>query len=239
MVKDERPHSIKIAASVLSADFSRLGDEVRRAEEAGADIIHLDIMDGHFVPNLTFGPIVVKAIRDYTKLPFYVHLMVERPEDYIEKVVEAGGDLIIVHVEACIHLQRVLSMIKDFGARSGVALNPATPLTTIEYVLNDLDLILIMSVNPGFGGQDFIPSTLSKIRRARRKLMKRGLEMEIAVDGGVNVETAPKVVEAGADVLVAGTAIFGKPDLKRAIQELRKAALKSPRYAFHQEGLTS
>ena len=228
-------HSIKIAPSILSADFSRLGDEVRRAEEAGADMIHLDIMDGHFVPNLTFGPLIVKAIRDHTKLPFYVHLMVERPEDYIEKVVEAGGDLIIVHVEACIHLQRVLSMIRDFGVKSGVALNPATPLTTIEYVLDDLDLILIMSVNPGFGGQEFIPSTLPKIRRARRKLVKRGLEMEIAVDGGVNVETAPKIVEAGADVLVAGTAVFGKPDLKKAIRELREAALKPLRYTSRQK----
>ena len=221
-----RSDSIKIAPSILSADFSRLGDEVRRAEEAGADIIHLDIMDGHFVPNLTFGPIIVKAIRSHTKLPFHVHLMVERPEDYIERVIEAGGDLVIVHVEACIHLQRVLSMIRDLGARSGVALNPATPLTTIEYVLDDLDLILIMSVNPGFGGQDFIPSVLPKIKRARRRIMKKGLQIEIAVDGGVNVETAPKIVEAGADVLVAGTAVFGKPDLKRAIQELREAALK-------------
>jgi len=221
-----RSHSIKIAPSILSADFSRLGDEVRRAEEAGADIIHLDIMDGHFVPNLTFGPIIVKAIRSHTKLPFHVHLMVERPEDYIERVIEAGGDLVIVHVEACIHLQRVLSMIRDLGARSGVALNPATPLTTIEYVLDDLDLILIMSVNPGFGGQDFIPSVLPKIKRARRRIMKKGLQIEIAVDGGVTLETTPKIVEAGADVLVAGTAVFGKPDLKRAIQELREAALK-------------
>lgn len=223
-------HPIKIAPSILSADFSKLGEEVRRVEEAGADIIHLDIMDGHFVPNLTFGPIIVKAIRDQTELPFYVHLMVERPEDYIEKVVEAGGDLIIIHVEACTHLQRVLRMIKDFGVKSGVALNPATPLATTEYVLDDLDLILIMSVNPGFGGQEFIPSVLPKIRRARRKVMKRGLEVEIAVDGGVNVETAPKIVEAGADVLVAGTAVFGKPDLKRAIRELREAALKPLRY---------
>ena len=227
------PYSIKIAPSILSADFSRLGDEVRRAEEAGADIIHLDIMDGHFVPNLTFGPIIVKAIRSHTKLPFYVHLMVEKPEDYIERVVEAGGDLVIVHVEACTHLQRVLSMIRDLGARSGVALNPATPLTTIEYVLDDLDLILIMSVNPGFGGQVFIPSVLPKIKRARRRVMKRGLEIEIAVDGGVNVETAPKIVEAGADVLVAGTAVFGKPDLKKAIQELREAALKPLKHASH------
>ncbi|RLG02204.1 MAG: ribulose-phosphate 3-epimerase [Thaumarchaeota archaeon] len=228
-----RPPSIKIAPSILSADFSKLGDEVRRAEEAGADVIHLDIMDGHFVPNLTFGPIIVKAIRSYTKLPFYVHLMVEKPEDYIESVIEAGGDLVIVHVEACTHLQRVLSMIRDLGARSGVALNPATPLTTIEYVLDDLDLILIMSVNPGFGGQDFIPSVLPKIKRARRRVMKRGLEIEIAVDGGVNVETAPKIVEAGADVLVAGTAVFGKPDLKKAIQELREAALKPLKHASH------
>jgi len=233
-MKDERPRSVKIAPSILSADFSRLGEEVRRAEEAGADIIHIDIMDGHFVPNLTFGPIIVKAIRDYTELPFYVHLMVERPEDYIEKVVEAGGDLVVVHAEACIHLQRVLSMIRDLGARSGVALNPATPLTTIEYVLDDLDQILIMSVNPGFGGQDFIPSVLPKIRRARKRLVKRGLEIEIAVDGGINVKTAPKVVEAGADVLVAGTAIFRKPDLKEAIRELREAALKPLKYAYRQ-----
>jgi len=232
-MRDGEHHPIKIAPSILSADFSRLGEEVRKAEEAGADIIHLDIMDGHFVPNLTFGPIIVKAIRDYTKLPFYVHLMVERPEDYIERVIEAGGDLVIVHVEACTHLQKILSMIRDLGARSGVALNPATPLTTIEYVLDDLDLILIMSVNPGFGGQEFIPSVLPKIRRARRRVVKRGLEMEIAVDGGVNVETAPKIVEAGADVLVAGTAVFGKPDLKKAIQELREAASKPLKYASH------
>ena len=231
-MKDGQVHSIKIAPSILSADFSKLGEEVKKVEEAGADILHLDIMDGHFVPNLTFGPIVVKAIRNWTKLPFYVHLMVERPEDYIKEVVEAGGDLIIVHVETCVHLQRVLRMIRDLGVKSGVALNPATPLTTIEYVLDDLDLILIMSVNPGFGGQEFIPSVLPKIRRVRRKLVKRGLEIEIAVDGGVNVETAPKIVEAGADVLVAGTAIFGKPDLKKAIQELREAALKTLRHTF-------
>ena len=231
-MKDGQVHSIKIAPSILSADFSKLGEEVKKVEEAGADILHLDIMDGHFVPNLTFGPIVVKAIRNWTKLPFYVHLMVEKPEDYIKEVVEAGGDLIIVHVETCVHLQRVLRMIRDLGVKSGVALNPATPLTTIEYVLDDLDLILIMSVNPGFGGQEFIPSVLPKIRRVRRKLVKRGLEIEIAVDGGVNVETAPKIVEAGADVLVAGTAIFGKPDLKKAIQELREAALKTLRHTF-------
>lgn len=217
---------LKIAPSLLSADFSRLGDEVRRAEEAGADMLHFDVMDGHFVPNITFGPLVVEALRDKTSLPFDVHLMIQNPDNYIERFAQAGSDILTVHAEACPHLQRTVRHIKGQGVEAGISLNPATPFQVVEHVLDGLDMVLIMTVNPGFGGQEFMPTVLPKIRRARQVIGERGLKVDLEVDGGINMETAPLVVEAGANVLVAGTAIFGQPDYKRVIQELRNAAMK-------------
>lgn len=214
---------LRIAPSLLSADFSRLGEEVKRAEEGGADLLHFDVMDGCFVPNITFGPLVVEALRDKTKLPFDVHLMIEKPDNYIEHFAKAGGDIITVHAEACIHLQRTIRHIKQQGVKAGVALNPATSLHAIEYVLDDLDMVLIMTVNPGFGGQGFIAAMLPKIRKAKGMIKERGLKVDIEVDGGINIETAPPVVKAGANVLVAGTAIFDQPDVRHAIQMLRNA----------------
>jgi len=212
---------VKIAPSLLSADFSQLGEEVRRAKEAGADLIHWDIMDGHFVPNITFGPEVVRALRGKTRLPFDVHLMIENPEAYVEEFVKAGGDIITVHAEACADLRRAIVRIKGMGSRAGVSLNPATPLKAIEHVLDELDQILIMTVEPGFGGQEFIPAMLPKIREARQIADERGLKVDIEVDGGINEKTAPLVVRAGANVLVAGFAIFGMEDVKLAIRRLR------------------
>ncbi len=205
-----RPRPIKIAPSILSADFSRLGEHVLEAEEAGADYLHVDVMDGHFVPNLTLGPLVVEALKPITRLPIHVHLMMENPEAYIEAFAEAGSDLITVHVETCPHLHRTLEQIRDAGALPSVTLNPATPLVTLEEVLEQVAKVLIMTVDPGFGGQEMIPSTLSKVRRLRQQLDERGLyACEIEVDGGVNLSTLPQVLEAGADVLVMGSAIFG------------------------------
>jgi ribulose-phosphate 3-epimerase len=214
---------LKIAPSLLSADFSQLGEEVKKVEEGGADLLHFDVMDGCFVPNLTFGPLVVESLRDKTKLPFDVHLMIEKPDNHIKRFIEAGSDIITVHAETCVHLQRTVKQIKQQGIKAGVALNPATSMHAIEYVLDDLDMILIMTVNPGFGGQDFIATMLSKIRKAKSMIQKCGLKVDIEVDGGINVETAPLVLKAGANVLVAGTAIFHQPDVKKAIQILRKA----------------
>jgi len=200
---------IKIAPSILSADFARLGEQVTEAEAAGADYIHVDVMDGHFVPNITIGPLVVKALRPVTRLPLDVHLMIEEPERYIEQFAKAGADILTVHQEACPHLHRVIGGIKGLGVRAGVSLNPATPLNTLEEILPYVDLVLLMTVNPGFGGQEFIEEMLPKIERMRRMLDEWGLKCELEVDGGINIETAPKVVAAGANVLVAGEAIFG------------------------------
>ncbi len=205
------PERIKIAPSVLSADFARFGEQVLEAVEGGADSIHLDMMDGHFVPNLTFGPPVIKALRQQTDAPFDVHMMVENPERYIPALAEAKADLITVHVEAVRHLHRVVQQIKDAGMLAGVALNPATPVTALGEILSDLDLVLVLSVNPGFGGQAFIESSVEKIENIRRMLDERGLTAELQVDGGIGPETAERVVRAGARMLVAGSAVFSSP----------------------------
>lgn len=213
---------IQIAPSILSADFSRLEQEIIKVETAGADLLHIDVMDGHFVPNLTFGAPVVKAIRKVTALPFDVHLMVENPAEYITAFAAAGADILTVHAEATPHLHRVLQTIKDHRIKAGVSLNPATPLCLIEEVLNDIDLILIMSVNPGFGGQTFIPSSLNKICRLREMLTQAQSQAMIEVDGGVTIENASVLKAAGADILVAGSAIYGAPDCQAAIASLKK-----------------
>lgn len=210
-----------IAPSILSADFSRLGEEIRTVEAAGADWIHIDVMDGHFVPNITMGPLVVEAVRRVTKLPLDVHLMIETPDRYIADFARAGADLITVQVETCVHLHRSVQLIREAGVRPGVALNPATPLATIEWVLADVDFVLVMSVNPGFGGQQFIPSSLEKIAQLRMMIQTRGLSTLIQVDGGVNAGTIAAVAAAGADVFVAGSAIFGSPDYAATIASLR------------------
>ncbi|RJE90551.1 ribulose-phosphate 3-epimerase [Paenibacillus sp. 1011MAR3C5] len=212
-----------IAPSILSADFSRLGEEIQAVEKAGADWIHVDVMDGHFVPNLTFGPPVIGAVRSVTTLPFDVHLMIERPELSLADYIAAGADRITVHAEACVHLHRTIHAIKEKGLPAGVAINPATPVSVLEPIIHDLDLVLIMTVNPGFGGQSFIPYSLVKLRQVREMIQERGLQgVHLQVDGGVNRQTAGAIVEAGAEVLVAGNAVFGEVDRAAAIAALRQ-----------------
>ena len=214
----------KIAPSILSADFSRLGDEVRAVAEAGADYIHIDVMDGHFVPNITIGPLVVEAVRKVTDLPLDVHLMIENPDLYIPEFANAGADIIVVHAEATNHLHRTVQLIKSFGKKAGVSLNPATSLHVLDYVLEELDLVLLMTVNPGFGGQSFIEACLPKIHALRAMLDKRGLETELEVDGGVKTDNIDRISHAGADVFVAGSAVFGSIDYAATIAELKRRA---------------
>ena len=214
---------VKIAPSILSADFSRLGDEVRAVEDAGADWIHVDVMDGRFVPNITIGPLVVEAVRKVTKLPLDVHLMIENADLYIEDFANAGADIISVHVEACPHLHRTIQSIKEKGVKAGVVLNPATTLFSLDEIIEQVDMVLLMSVNPGFGGQKFIKSVLSKIELLRNTLDESGVELDVEVDGGIKPDNADIIKQAGANVLVAGSAIFGSDDYKKAIEALRSA----------------
>ncbi len=214
----------KIAPSILSADFSRLGEEVRAVEAAGADYIHVDVMDGHFVPNITIGPPVVAALRKVTTLPLDVHLMIMDPDRYIADFAAAGADIIVVHAEASTHLHRTVQLIRSLGKKAGVSLNPATPLNCLEYVLADLDLVLLMTVNPGFGGQSFIEECIPKIRSLRAMLDKRGIEAELEVDGGVKVDNISRIAHAGADVFVAGSAVFSSCDYLATINALKQQA---------------
>ncbi len=218
---------IKIAPSILSADFGRLAEEIKAIEAAGADLVHIDVMDGCFVPNITIGPLVVEAIRGITRLPFDVHLMIENPGRYLEAFAKAGADWISVHVESCIHLHRVVTRIKELGKKAGAAINPATPLEVLDYVLEEVDYIVVMSVNPGFGGQKFIPSSLRKLERLHRMIKERGLSVEIEVDGGVNLETVAEVARAGGQILVAGSAVFKSKDYQKTISLLRQKALEA------------
>jgi len=214
----------KIAPSILSADFARLGDEVRAVAAGGADYIHIDVMDGHFVPNITIGPLVVEAVKKVTQLPLDVHLMIANPDLYIADFARAGADIIVVHAEATHHLHRTVQLIKSLGKRAGVSLNPATPLNCLDYVLEDLDLVLLMTVNPGFGGQSFIEACLPKIHSLRGMLDKRGLDTELDVDGGVKTDNIDRISHAGADVFVAGSAVFGSSNYAATISELKRRA---------------
>ncbi len=219
---------IKIAPSILSADFANLGAEIKDVEQAGADWIHVDVMDGHFVPNITLGPLVVKAIRPYTDLPLDVHLMIEKPDRYIADFAGAGADIISVHHEACPHLHRTISLIREHGAKAGVVINPATPVHVLEPILPEVDMVLLMTVNPGFGGQKFIENVLTKIKAVRNQLDEQNLShVQIEVDGGIHSGTARSVVENGANVLVAGSAVFGQEDRAKAVRKIREAAGKS------------
>ena len=220
--------SLVISPSILSADFSRLGDDVRAVDAAGADWIHVDVMDGRFVPNITIGPLIVQALRPVTSKPLDVHLMIVEPERYVADFARAGADIISVQVEACPHLHRNLSQIKDLGKQAGAVLNPSTPLSTLEYCLELCDLVLIMSVNPGFGGQSFIPSQVDKIRQLRRMCDERGLDPWIEVDGGIKGSNAWQVIEAGANAIVSGSGVFGLPDYAEAIRGIRSSQRPEP-----------
>ena len=213
---------IKVAPSILSADFSKLGEEIIKIDQAGADMIHIDVMDGHFVPNLTLGAPIVKALRTVTKLPFDIHLMINNPENLIDDFIAAGADIITIHIEAANHLHRLVQKVKSSGVKVAVSLNPATPLNTLEEILPELDMVLLMSVNPGFGGQSFIPATLNKIARLKEMIDAKKLKIDIQVDGGINLETAPKAIKHGANILVAGSAVYGSNDIKGTIAQLKQ-----------------
>jgi ribulose-phosphate 3-epimerase len=224
--------SVQIAPSILSANFAELGDQVLEAERAGADLLHIDVMDGRFVPNITVGPLVVRALRPVTRLPLHVHLMIEEPERHIDAFARAGADLITVHVETCPHLHRTIQQIREAGARPAVTLNPATPLVAIQHVLAEVDLVLVMTVNPGFGGQELIPFTLNKVRQLADMLDKRDLTYRIQVDGGVNMSTLDQVLQAGADILVIGSAIFASDEGISSALERFKAAINDKGQPF-------
>lgn len=217
-------NTIRIAPSILSADFARLGAEIKAVDEAGADIIHIDVMDGHFVPNITIGPLVVQAARRVTGKELDVHLMIADADRYVEAFASAGADWITVHVEACTHLQRTVARIRELGKKAGVVLNPATSLAVLDYILEEVDLVMLMAVNPGFGGQSFIPSTFAKIWQLRQRIDAMGLDVEIEVDGGISVRTVADVAEAGANIFVAGSAVYGSDDYKTTIAALRREA---------------
>jgi ribulose-phosphate 3-epimerase len=218
----QKADGVIIAPSILSADFARLGDEVKAVEQAGADWIHVDVMDGHYVPNITIGPVVVEALRKVTELPLDVHLMIEDADKYIGEFISAGSDIITVHVEACTHLNRTIQLIKEQDVKAGVVLNPATPLSSLEEILHEIDMVLLMSVNPGFGGQKFIPSMVDKIQNLSDIMSNYENPIELEVDGGINSENVGDIKEAGASVLVAGSAIFNSKDYKKAIKSLRE-----------------
>lgn len=215
---------IKLAPSILSADFSNLLGDIKKVEEAGCDMLHIDVMDGHFVPNITIGPLIMESIKGKTVLPFDVHLMIENPDKYIPQFAKAGADIISVHSEACIHLHRTIQLIKDQNIGAAVALNPATPLNVIEHVLEDLDMVLIMTVNPGFGGQGFIESSIRKIENLRKMIEDRGLNIDIQVDGGIKVENVKRVIDAGANIVVAGSAIFNSENIIETVKQFRENA---------------
>ena len=216
---------IRIAPSLLSADFSRLAEELHDIEAGGADLVHLDVMDGHFVPNLTIGPVVVKACRAHTTLPFDCHLMIEQPQRFIDAFLKAGANMISIHHEAEPHLQRALQMIRDGGARAGIAINPATPAESLTTAIEFCDFVLVMTVNPGFGGQKFIEPVVSKIRHIAQMIRERGVAVEIEVDGGIDRASAPLVIAAGASILVTGSAVFGQPDRKAAMEAIRSSVV--------------
>lgn len=216
---------IKLAPSILSADFAKLLEDVRKVESAGCEYLHIDVMDGHFVPNITLGPLVVKSLKEENiNMVFDAHLMIENPDQYIEEFVKAGCDIITVHQEACVHLHRTIQNIKSHGIKAGVVLNPATPIDTIKHVLPDLDMVLLMSVNPGFGGQSFIPCVLDKIKELKAIIDNQGLNIDIEVDGGISPKNVAEVVKAGANVIVAGSAIFGSDDIQETVNLFRKNA---------------
>ena len=217
---------IKLAPSILSADFARLLEDVKKVEKAGCEYLHIDVMDGHFVPNITLGPAIVKSLRKDVNMVFNAHLMIENPDNYIKEFADAGCDIIVVHQEACTHLHRTIQNIKSHGVKAGVALNPATPIETIKYVLEDVDMVLLMSVNPGFGGQSYIPVVTKKIKELRSLIDEMGLDIDIEVDGGVKPSNISEVVNAGANVIVAGSAIFNAGDIDEAVKSLRENASK-------------
>lgn len=229
MTESRGTNMIKIAPSILAANFSKLAEEVRDVEQAGAELIHIDVMDGHFVPNITMGPIVVEALRPVTNLPLDVHLMIENPDQYIESFANAGADYITVHVEACPHLHRTIQLIRSFGVKPGVVLNPHTPIESIQHVLEDIDMVLFMTVNPGFGGQKFIHSVVPKVKQLSTIIKEKGLNIEIEIDGGINAETIIPCAEAGATIFVAGSAIYNQNDRSKALQDIKEAGERAIR----------